>query len=102
MNTKHCEQLKQAALQIPWAGSCRRGNIGCLIACVVQTTHTTKNTAQKLLSLIRLNLFDCELIFLFLFLFLKERSFISLFDLVWIFSGTSVLVLRSYSRSVQF
>jgi hypothetical protein len=102
MNTKHCEQLKQAALQIPWAGSCRCGNIGCLVAIVDQTTHTTENTARKILSLIQLNLFYCELIFLFLFLFLKERSFISLFDLVWIFSGTFVPVLRSYSTLVQF
>jgi hypothetical protein len=69
MNTKHCKQLKQAALQIPWAGSCRRGNIGCLAACVEKTTHTAENTAQKILSLIRLNLFYFELIFLFLFLF---------------------------------
>jgi hypothetical protein len=102
MNTKHCEQLKQAALHIPWAGSCTRGNIGCLAACVKKTTHTAENTARKILSLIRLNLFYYELIFLFLFLFWKERSFISLFDLVWIFSGTFVLVLRSYSTSVQF
>ena len=47
MNTKHCEQLKQAALQIPWAGSCRCGNIGCLAACVEKTTHTAENTARK-------------------------------------------------------
>jgi hypothetical protein len=102
MNTKHCEQLKQAGLQIPWAGSCRRGNIGCLAEYVDQTTHTTENTARKILSQIRLNLVYCELIFLLLFLFLKERSFISLFDLVWILSGTFVPVIHSYSTSVQF
>jgi hypothetical protein len=101
MNTKHCEQLKQAALQIPWAGSCRRGNIGCLAACVEKTTHTAENTARNILSLIQLNLFYCELIFLFLFSSLKERSFISLFDPVWIFLvhlyWYCVAILRRYN-----
>jgi hypothetical protein len=79
MNTKHCEQLKQAALQIPWAGSCRHGNIGCLAACVKKTTHTAENTARKILSLIRLNLFYCELIFLFfVFVFEGEIFYLSL------------------------
>jgi hypothetical protein len=47
MNTKHCGQLKQVALQIPWAGSCRRGNIGCLAASVEKTTHTAETHSTK-------------------------------------------------------
>jgi hypothetical protein len=39
MNTKHCVQLKQATLQIPWAGSCSSSN-------AENNTHS-KNTAQK-------------------------------------------------------
>ena len=41
-NTKHCEQLKQAALQIPLAGSCSSGNIGCCAVRIANTIHTTK------------------------------------------------------------
>jgi hypothetical protein len=46
MNTKHCVQLKQAALQIPWAGSCNSGNIGCQAVYAENNTHS-KNTARK-------------------------------------------------------
>jgi hypothetical protein len=38
-----------------------------------------------MLSLIRLNLNIVSLFFVFLCFFLKESSFVSLFDLVWIF-----------------
>jgi hypothetical protein len=46
MNTKHCEQHKQAALQFPWAGRCSSGNIGCLAICVDYTTHTAKHSTK--------------------------------------------------------
>jgi hypothetical protein len=42
MKTKHCEQLKQAALQIPLAGRCSSGNIGCQAVCVEKNFHTAK------------------------------------------------------------
>jgi hypothetical protein len=46
MNTKHCEQLKQAALQFLWAGRCSSGNIGCQTICVENTTHTAKHSTK--------------------------------------------------------
>jgi hypothetical protein len=46
MNTKHCDQLKQAALQFPWAGRCSSGNIGCLAIYVDKTTHTAKHSTK--------------------------------------------------------
>jgi hypothetical protein len=61
MNTKHCAQLKQAALEIPWAGCYSSGNIGCQAFYVEKTTHTVKTQHKNILSLIRLNLKYCEL-----------------------------------------
>jgi hypothetical protein len=46
MITKRCEQLKQVALQIPWAGHCSSGNIGCQAICVEKTTHTAKHSTK--------------------------------------------------------
>jgi hypothetical protein len=46
MNTKHCEKLKQAALQIPWGGRCSSSNIGCQTICVEKTTHTAKHSTK--------------------------------------------------------
>ena len=66
---------------------------------ILQMQYTQQETQhENILSLIRLNLIYCELNFLFLFL--KERSFISLFDLVWIFVvhlyRYYVVILRRY------
>jgi hypothetical protein len=63
MNTKYCAQLKQAALQIPWEGSCSSGNIGCQAVYVEKTTQTVKTQHKNILSLIQLNPKYCELIF---------------------------------------
>jgi hypothetical protein len=58
MKTKHCEQLKQAALQFPWARCCSSGNIGCQAIC-----DTQQSTVRNIFSLIWLNLTYCELTF---------------------------------------
>jgi hypothetical protein len=73
MNTKHCVQLQQAALQIPWTGSFSSSNIGCQAVYAAKTTHTVKTQHENILSLIRLNLKYCELNFcIFVFLFEGE------------------------------
>jgi hypothetical protein len=65
VNTKHCVPHKQAALQIPLAGSCSSANFGCQAVYAAKTTHLVKTQHENIVSLIRLNLIYCELIFCF-------------------------------------
>jgi hypothetical protein len=101
MNTKHCEQLKQAALQFPWAGRCSSGNIGCQTVYVENTRHTAQHSAKyTFANSVEFNLL-CAYFLFFLFSHLKKRSFISLFDLAWIFLVHQywycVAILRRYN-----
>ena len=88
--TKHCEQLKRAALKIPWAGSFSSGYIGCLTIYAEKNNTHSKNTARNLFLLIRLNLIFCELLFLFLFFHFEGEIFYlpfgSCLDLLWYMS----------------
>jgi hypothetical protein len=79
MKTKHCAQLKQAALQIPWAGSYSSGNISCQAVYVASTTHTVKNTARKYTLVNLVESKYCELTFSIFLFHLKERDLLYLF-----------------------
>jgi hypothetical protein len=45
--TKHCVQLKQAALQIPLAGIHSNGNFGCWLLLELQKYSATIKKSQK-------------------------------------------------------
>jgi hypothetical protein len=45
--TKHCVQLKQAALQIPLAGIHSNGNFGCWLLLELQKYSATIKKAKK-------------------------------------------------------
>jgi hypothetical protein len=55
--TKHCAQLKQAALQIPLAGIYSNGNFGCRSLLLQKYSNTAKIPFRELNS----NFIFCEL-----------------------------------------
>jgi hypothetical protein len=71
--TKHCAQLKQAALQIPLAGIYSNGNFGCRLLLLQNTAQTIKTQPKKHFCELISNFIFCEL-----FLISKKKSISSL------------------------